>query len=178
MALINRISRLFRADLHAVLDRIEEPDVLLKQAVREMEDHLANNVQRLKLLENEQTQLSTHHADLLQTLEQFDDELDICFQSEKDDLARSLIKRKLETQRFHILLVRKQQVLTSNISDLKKHISENQARLTAMQQKLQLLSEENNQSTGDDVCYAPDISIRDDEVEVAFLREKQQRGPS
>ena len=38
MALITRFSRLFRADLHAVLDRIEEPDVILRQAVREMEE--------------------------------------------------------------------------------------------------------------------------------------------
>ena len=37
MALITRISRLFTADFHAVLDRIEEPDVLLKHAIREME---------------------------------------------------------------------------------------------------------------------------------------------
>ena len=42
MALITRVARLFRADLHAVLDRIEEPDVLLKQAVREMEEELAS----------------------------------------------------------------------------------------------------------------------------------------
>ena len=40
MALINRMSRLFTADVHAVLDRIEEPDVLLRQAIREMEEAL------------------------------------------------------------------------------------------------------------------------------------------
>jgi phage shock protein A len=33
MALINRISRLFKADFHAVLDQIEEPEGLLKQAI-------------------------------------------------------------------------------------------------------------------------------------------------
>ena len=38
MALMTRVARLFRADLHAVLDRIEEPEVLLRQALREMED--------------------------------------------------------------------------------------------------------------------------------------------
>ena len=43
MALITRISRLFQADLHAVLDRIEEPDLLLRQAVREMQDDLARD---------------------------------------------------------------------------------------------------------------------------------------
>ena len=37
MALINRLSRLFKADFHAVLDQIEEPELLLKQAIREME---------------------------------------------------------------------------------------------------------------------------------------------
>src|SRR5687767_9840646 len=31
MALIDRLARLFQADLHAVLDRIEEPEVLLRQ---------------------------------------------------------------------------------------------------------------------------------------------------
>ena len=46
MALINRMSRLFTADVHAVLDRIEEPDVLLKHAVREMEEELARGEQR------------------------------------------------------------------------------------------------------------------------------------
>ena len=40
MALISRVSRLFTADVHAVLDRIEEPEVLLKQAIREMEDEV------------------------------------------------------------------------------------------------------------------------------------------
>ncbi len=40
MALITRVSRLFQADFHAVLDRIEEPEVLLRQAVREMEEEL------------------------------------------------------------------------------------------------------------------------------------------
>ena len=44
MALINRVARLFKADFHAVLDQIEEPELLLKQAVREMEDELAESV--------------------------------------------------------------------------------------------------------------------------------------
>ena len=48
MALINRMTRLFTADLHAVLDRLEEPDVLLKHAIREMEDELALREHRMR----------------------------------------------------------------------------------------------------------------------------------
>ena len=64
MALITRVSRLFRADFHAVLDRIEEPDVLLKQAVREMEEDIARDEQRGKALTHEQGQLDKRSRDL------------------------------------------------------------------------------------------------------------------
>ncbi len=64
MALITRVSRLFQADFHAVLDRIEEPDVLLRQAVREMEEELARDEQRSKLLQHELRQLINRATDL------------------------------------------------------------------------------------------------------------------
>ena len=62
MALVNRISRLFSADFHAVLDRIEEPDLLLRQAIREMEEELAKSEQRIRCLERDQADLSRADA--------------------------------------------------------------------------------------------------------------------
>ena len=58
MALVTRLSRLFQADVHAVLDRIEEPDLQLRQAVREMQLSLDQDRQRLKLLRHEYSQLT------------------------------------------------------------------------------------------------------------------------
>ncbi|MEE8161016.1 MAG: PspA/IM30 family protein [Acidobacteriota bacterium] len=40
MAITNRIRRLFHADVNAVLDIIEEPEAILKQAIREMQEAL------------------------------------------------------------------------------------------------------------------------------------------
>ena len=37
MALITRLSRMMRADFNALLDRLEEPDILLAQALRDMQ---------------------------------------------------------------------------------------------------------------------------------------------
>ncbi|MGH8626524.1 MAG: PspA/IM30 family protein [Gammaproteobacteria bacterium] len=54
MALITRVARLFRSDLHVVLDRVEEPEVLLRQAIREMEEELSSDEQRIKLMRHEQ----------------------------------------------------------------------------------------------------------------------------
>ena len=57
MALVSRLTRLFQSDFHAVLDRIEEPDALLRQAVRDMEDALARDEQRVKNLHADRAQM-------------------------------------------------------------------------------------------------------------------------
>ena len=64
MALINRISRLFKSDFHAVLDQIEEPEQLLKQAIRDMEDELASAEQRIALCAHDQDSLSARKNEL------------------------------------------------------------------------------------------------------------------
>ena len=99
MALITRVSRLFTADVHAVLDRIEEPEVILKQSIREMADALAHAEQRLQWLASEQTQLEQRASGLTETIVSLDSELDLCFAADEESLARSLIKRKLAAER-------------------------------------------------------------------------------
>src|SRR5688572_26290159 len=98
MALIERLARLFQADLHAVLDRMEEPETLLKHAVREMEDELAGCERRIRCLQQEQEQLGQRQSGIEQSLLRIDEELDICFSSGNPELARTLVKRKLEAQ--------------------------------------------------------------------------------
>jgi len=175
MALITRVSRLFQADFHAVLDRIEEPEVLLRQAVREMEEDLASDEQRSRILQQEQGQLTARETDLEQTLHEIEEQLDVCFDSGNDDLARACIKRKLETQRFCKNLSRKRQALQEALDDLDTRLRENRARLESMRQKAELLAEENARARPADNCNLPDIAVRDEDVEVAFLREKQHR---
>ena len=160
----------------AVLDRMEEPEALLKQAVREMTENIANEERQGNLMHKEQEQLGERLKDIDQALAKTEDELDVCFASGKDDLARSLIKRKLETQLFSRNLTRKRDGLAKHIAELDQRIEENRSRLAAMQQKLELLTETTHNNHEDDYGLAADIHVRDDEVEVAFLREKQKRG--
>lgn len=175
MALINRVSRLFRADLHAVLDRIEEPDVLLKQAVREMEDELGRDEQRIKVLRHEHAQIVARETDVAHSTSEIEEELDVCFESGKTDLARALIKRKLESQRFRKLLSRKRDGLQAALIGLEARLDENRARLESMRQKAELMTEDSESHPVEDNWTVPDITVRDEEVEVAFLREKQKR---
>ena len=175
MALITRFSRLFRADLHAVLDHIEEPDVILRQAVREMEEEIAADEQRHKLLAHEHKQLATRQTDLQQSIERAQDELGVCLDADNDQLARSLLKRKLEAERLLQYLERNQQEISHRVTELNSRIQQNRGRLTAMQQKLELLVSEDRRHCGDESVVTPDFSVGDEDVEVALLREKQKR---
>lgn len=178
MALITRVARLFRADFHAVLDRIEEPDVLLKQAVREMQDSVDQDEQRIKLLTHERDQLVVRQADLEQSIAKIEEELDICFVADKEDLARTLIKRKLEAQQHHKLLQRKTETLQESVTELGSRIQENRSHLHAMQQKVELLAQDKSSSHDETPWATVQPAVSDDDVEVAFLREKQKRGTS
>lgn len=175
MALITRFTRLFQADLHAVLDRVEEPDVLLKQAVREMQEDVARDEQRLHGLNHGRRHLLDRQTDLEQSLSQFEEELDVCFTSGNDDLARTLIKRKLETQHTLKNLSHKRRSLETSLDELQARLVENRGRLDAMRQKADLLLE-NDMGRQRERCWTvPTAVIRNEDVEVAFLREKQQR---
>ncbi|MGB5718349.1 MAG: PspA/IM30 family protein [Gammaproteobacteria bacterium] len=175
MALITRVSRLFQADFHAVLDRIEEPEVLLRQAVREMEEELARDEQCSKIMNHEQGQLTAREIDLEQSLHEIEEQLDVCFDTGNDDLARACVKRKLELQRCCKSLSRKRQALQKTLDDIDTRLRENRARLESMRQKAELLAEESARERPVDNWTLPDISVRDEDVEVAFLREKQHR---
>lgn len=178
MALINRFSRLFRADLHAVLDRIEEPTILLKQAVREMEDDVAQDERNLKFLEHELTQIPVLENEIAKTLGELQQEIGLCLESDNEKLARSVIRRKLECQQHGKRLRQKSDALEQEVAALVGRVETNRNRLTAMQQKLEILEQDDSQSMTQVSATDINVAISEDEIEVALLREKQARAES
>lgn len=182
MALINRISRLFKADFHAVLDQIEEPEQLLKQAIREMEDDLVETEQRIRVCTHDQEALATRNSEIDSKLSEIDEELDLCFESEKDDLAKGLIRKKLEAARLSMRLSAKHSASEKYLTEQCAMLDENRATLEGLRQKAELFAQRapaGGASEFDDIAWmARELRVGDDEVEVAFLREKTARSQS
>jgi phage shock protein A len=184
MALINRISRLFKADFHAVLDQIEEPEALLKQAIRDMEDDLAETEQRVAVCAHDQDALSRQRSELADAVVNFDSQLDLCFESEKDDLAKTLIRKKLEAER---LLKRLDARYASNekyLGEQRAMLDENGTTLEGLRQKAELFAHRTPVhsdcvSEFDDIAWmAREMRVADDEIEIAYLHEKNRRSAS
>jgi hypothetical protein len=54
-------------------------------------------------------------------------------------------------------------------------LAENRARLNSMRQKAELLAEEDRSDPDEDRWSTPDFAVREEDIEIALLREKQKR---
>ena len=184
MALINRISRLFKADFHAVLDRVEEPEALLKQAMRDMEDELAGTEQRIALCAHDQQALAIRKTELESAIADFDAQLDLCFESGKDDLAKTQIRKKLEAERLLKRVATKHSANENYLDEQRTMLEENSATLKSLRQKAELFAHRTTVhadagSEFDDVAWMTrELTVGDDEIEIAYLREKSLRSAS
>ena len=176
MALVTRLSRLFQADFHAVLDRIEEPDLQLRQAVREMQFALDQDQQRKLLLQHEAGQLDKAVVGIGDKLQALDEELDICIAADKDDLARDLVHRKLAAEKQLRATSDRSTAIDLQRQTLDRQIDEQTQQLTSMKQKLELLVKVDD--TAVDTNFGSAEAIRNEEIEIALLREKQKRTQS
>jgi phage shock protein A len=163
------MARLFTADVHAVLDRIEEPDVLLKHAVREMEEELARSEQRLRMLEHEHAALDERQRKAQELQVELDRQLDVCFDGGNEQLTRKVIRRRLETELLERHAAERRATIEKELAAQRTALAEQREQLDVMRQKAELLAS----PSGDNGVR--DFAVGEAEVEVAFLREQQKR---
>lgn len=174
MALINRFSRLFTADLHAVMHRMEEPETILEQAVREMDNELEKMRSQAQALQIERERCATQDQELRPQLSNLDEEIEVCFGSKEEDLAKRVIRTKFETEKRHQATTSQCAATAKTLTSLESEILENQRHLAGMHQKLEILANELPRPTVfDSGCVDSSVAVED--VEIAFLREQQRR---
>jgi len=175
MALIRRVSRLFAADMHAVLDQIEEPEALLRQAIREMEEELARQRQREKWLGAEIETAAARIESFEALGRDLDAKLDICFANDNEALAKKVTRRKLETAKLAEQAESARETLARQLEELGALVQQNAEQLESMRQKAAIFASE---APAADSRHANPSGIDDDDVEIAYLREKQARASS
>ena len=174
MPLINRITRLFTADAHAVLDRLEEPDALLKQALREMEDQLVACDARIRWLVQEGDDARRQTADIDRELARIAEQLDVCFAAGEEALARGLLQRRLEFERHRRRLQTRADAAAKALAADRTCLDEQRRTFDALRMRAQPLLDAARQP-GAAHDYVIDTPITAADVDVELLQEKQRR---
>jgi phage shock protein A len=174
MPLINRITRLFTADVHAVLDRLEEPDALLKQALREMEDELAASDARLRWLSHERDETARQSAEVDRELDRLAERLDVCFSAHEETLARGVLKRRLELQRHRHRLDVRADATAKALAAEEARLEERRHAFDALRLRAEPLLDAAEHPFAARAS-AFDTPITDADIDVELLQEKQRR---
>ena len=93
MAIIARIVKIFKADIHGVMDQLEDRGLLLKQHLRDMEEALNHKQAKLRKMTAPHNQGQKDLAGYKQQWEALDHDLTVAVRKNKDDIARMLIRK-------------------------------------------------------------------------------------
>ena len=93
MGIMTRFVRLCKADIHGVMDQLEDKGLLLKQYLRDMEEELSQKEARLRKLVVSRDKLQQDYDKYSEECEKLDQDIESALKKGKDDIARQLIKK-------------------------------------------------------------------------------------
>jgi len=178
MTLIARVTRLFKADLHGILDSLEEPEEVVKQAIRDMEEDIATQERRLAELHAVMQRLAIEAQELTASMQEIERQIDLCFAAGNEPLAKNLLRKRLEMIKRARGIARAQDETRAKSEVRTKQLTEHKEQLAAVVQKLKLYEETRaSQPWASSLCSPLQGAsvVTDDEVEVAFLEEQRRR---
>lgn len=184
MGVFSRLFRLCKADLHGVMDQMEDKSLLLKQYLREMEESL-------KRKENQLEGISRSCLGIQRDLEQRGDEaqklardLDLALGKEKDDIARMLIRKRRTLQSGSEQLQRQLEIMAQDRDRLAQMLSRQRLQYDQLKVKAAAFCQHAEQRRweehaspmqGDYTDYTWAVPT-EDEIELELLQRKEALG--
>jgi phage shock protein A len=93
MGIMTRFVRIFKADIHGVMDQLEDKGLLLKQYLRDMEAALEQKKARLHKVNVSRNQARRERDRYHQEINKLEQDLEVALKRNKDNIARLLIKK-------------------------------------------------------------------------------------
>jgi len=130
MRLFRRIGDIISANLNEMVDHFEDPEKMLKQAVREMEHAVAAALDSaVKVVANEKL-LSKQLAENRRQAERWQDRAGKAVAAGDDDLARRAITRKLQHEKLVVALEDQHSAAAETSAKLRRQIEGMRAKLS------------------------------------------------
>ena len=101
MGIMTRAIRIFKADVHGVMDQLEDQELLLKQHLRDMAEALNLKEAELNKMCLSRQQMQPELDQYRRRVETLERDLAVAIQKNKDDIARMLIRKIKPMESLH-----------------------------------------------------------------------------
>lgn len=178
MGIMTRFMRLCKADIHGVMDQLEDKDLLLKQYLRDMEEELGRKEAALRQMVVSRDKAQQEFERYTEECEKLDQDIGAAIEKNKDDIARMLIKKMKPLAHHREELSRHTQNLSREISEIDKQAEEQrlqyeQLQLRAKEYSRQAEREVWEKTISATVSTAASREPTEEEVELELLKRKE-----
>ncbi len=130
MALLERVATLIRANLNDLIDKAENPEVLIKQVIMDMENQLLQVKTQVAIAIADQHLLEKKQKENEDRIADWNRKADLAVGKKQDDLARAAIERSLHCKQLA-------QNFAEQANDQKLQVETLKTALNKLQQKME-----------------------------------------
>lgn len=176
MGVLKRIGKLITADIHGMLDNLEDPSDICKQAIRDMEEEIAGLRDAIRARSERMERISEQRKRLDERLGEIERQLALCLSGDDDALARSVVRRKLEQEKLRRFVEQQLEALSKEGARDAKLLAEYEERLAAVRQKAQCFSEKECAKARGCEEWEEPFHVSEEEIELALRQVRSQAG--
>lgn len=126
MGMWGRISRVFKSNVNAAIDKMEDPQKVLNQTIMDMQDQLVKAKQQVAVAIADEKRLEKQYLAEASKVKEWDGKARMALKAANEDLARKALSRKQEhdgTSQGYKTEWQKQKAMTDKLRDTLKTLS-------------------------------------------------------
>ncbi|MDM8537512.1 PspA/IM30 family protein [Desulfobacterales bacterium HSG17] len=124
MSIITRMIKLWKADIHGVMDQFEDKSLLMNQYLRDMEEALEENESQLKHKMDSRSQIKDEYEKYSNEVKKIEKDLEAAIEKDKDDIAKFLIKKLRPVKSYQEDLERHAKNLDKEIAQMREQLED------------------------------------------------------
>jgi len=178
MGILTRIVRICKADIHGVMDHVEDQGLLLKQHLRDMEKALSEKEAGMKNMMASRRLAQQEYEKYTRESEKIEQDLTASIEKERDDIARLLIRKLKPLAGHKDEIGRHIKVLDQDIAHLKDSVEKQRLQYDQLQLKSKEFFHKTEQQAWDEnlssiIPKNNSQDLRSEEIELELLQRKE-----
>jgi phage shock protein A len=171
MALLERVSTLIRANLNDLIDKAEEPEMMLKQVIVDMQNQLLQVKTQVAIAIADQHVLAKKRKENEDTAAEWVRKAELAIEKgESDAVARYAIEKSVWYQRLADGFKQQIEEQAVQVENLKAALKKLEAKLSEAQAKVSLLTAQHRRARAIERASEAGLKMGDGSAEAAFHR--------
>lgn len=103
MGILDRMSRLIRANVNDLIDNAEDPEKMLNELLREMQANIREARHQVATMIAQEKQLEAEYQDAQMDAREWDRKAEMALKRDREDLAREALRRKRDAEEISLV---------------------------------------------------------------------------